>query len=177
MPKQSASTRKGARGRAPVSSLARREPQKPAAPAKTNGRGTGTSRSAAARPTARNGAGSDAAAAKSRPTRRKGRALLRAAEVRGTASSRRPIPASLRPDSIGDRSVRGLHGSLPNARRGRLDAPLEVLDSTRENVLAHERREIWPSSAFSVPNSGSTCVSWYGQYGCAHRACSARSRR
>ena len=48
-------------------------------------------------------------------------------------------PAAVRPDRHRRRSRRGVHGHYKNLAAVVSDAPLEVLDSTRENVLAHER--------------------------------------
>jgi hypothetical protein len=137
MPKQPVSTRKAARGRAPLGAVTKREPQKPTASAKTNGRAAPR---VAAKPPARNGAGLDRRASEKA-------AQAKAASASAMASRGKYVyciiqasdPLRFGPIGLGTdpSEVYTVHYRTLAAVVS--DAPLEVLDSTRENVLAHER--------------------------------------
>jgi hypothetical protein len=137
MPKQSVSTRKASRGRAPLSAVTKRQPQKPAASAKTDGRAAPR---VAAKPSGRNGTGPER-----RVAEKSGHA--RAASASAVASRGKYVyciiqasdPLRFGPVGLGTdpSEVYTVHYRTLAAVVS--DAPLEVLDSTRENVLAHER--------------------------------------
>jgi hypothetical protein len=135
MPKQSASSRKG--GRVPVPALSRRQPQKTTRPAPTNGR-------AAARQAARPPAGRSPAERRSPEPTRQAKSVAAAAPVASRGKYvyciiQAPDPLRFGPIGLGTdpSEVYTVHYRTLAAVVS--DAPLEVLDSTRENVLAHER--------------------------------------
>jgi Gas vesicle synthesis protein GvpL/GvpF len=137
MRKQSASSRKSPRGRAPVGALSRRQPQKPTSPPKSNGR---------VAPRAANAKAARAAAVPERKAADK--AVNQKAAAAASVASRGkyvyciiqasdplrfgPIGLGTDPSEVYSVHYRTLAAVVS-------DAPLEVLDSTRENVLAHER--------------------------------------
>jgi hypothetical protein len=137
MRKPSASPRKSTRSRAPVAALARRQPQKPGTPPKIDGR------VAARAPAAKPARGTAAA---ERRTAEK--AVHQKAPAPSAVASRGkyvyciiqatdplkfgPIGLGTDPSEVYTVHYRTLAAVVS-------DAPLEVLDSTRENVLAHER--------------------------------------
>jgi hypothetical protein len=137
MRKQSANSRKNARGRAPVGGLARRQPQKPAGAPKTNGREA--PRAPSAKPARANATAERRAAEK--PVHHKAPAVASVASRGKYVYCIIQAPDALRFGPIGlgtdPSEVYTVHYRTLAAVVS--DAPLEVLDSTRENVLAHER--------------------------------------
>jgi hypothetical protein len=138
MRKRPVSARKSGRGRAPVTALSRREPAKAAAPPKSNGRG-------APRATPKV-SGRTAPPAERRKLERPVNGKT-AAEASAVASRGKYVyciiqasdPLRFGPIGLGTdpSEVYTVHYRTLAAVVS--DAPLEVLDSTRENVLAHER--------------------------------------
>jgi hypothetical protein len=137
MPKQSVNTRKAARGRAPLSAVAKREDQKPSRSTKTNGRAAPR---VAAKPPARNGAGPERRVPERAPHAKAPSASAVASRgkyvyciIQASDPLRfGPIGLGTDPSEVYTVHYRTLAAVVS-------DAPLEVLDSTRENVLAHER--------------------------------------
>jgi hypothetical protein len=138
MPKQSVSTRKAARRRPPLSAVAKREPQKRAPAAnKSNGRAAPR---VAAKPSPRNGSGPERRAPEKS-------AHVKTASASAVASRGKYVyciiqasdPLRFGPIGLGTdpSEVYTVHYRTLAAVVS--DAPLEVLDSTRENVLSHER--------------------------------------
>jgi hypothetical protein len=121
-----------------VSALSRREPQKPARLSKPNGRSA--SAAASAKAAARNSAATERRTA-DKPARTKGASPSPVAS-RGKyvyCIIQAPDPLRFGPIGLGTDPSEVYTVHYRSLAAVVSDAPLEVLDSTRENVLAHER--------------------------------------